>query len=63
MTKLPINAFENLGLNKIQHIVYVMCEADVEENEDLTNDSTIKRAPKLKFPKSEKNNNLFMKMI
>ena len=47
MSKLPLSAFENLALNEIQHIVDVMRDADVEENEDeLNNDSTIKRTPK-----------------
>jgi E3 ubiquitin-protein ligase DOA10 len=54
MAKLPLNAFENLALNEIQHIVDVMREADVEENEDIPNDSTIKRAPKSKFRKFKK---------
>ncbi|CAF3519058.1 unnamed protein product [Rotaria sp. Silwood1] len=47
MKKLPLSAFENLALNEIQHIVDVMREADVEENEDLIKDNTIKREPKL----------------
>jgi len=54
MVKLPLKAFQNLALNEIQHIVDVMREADVEENEDLNNDSTIKRAPKSKSQKSKK---------
>ncbi len=54
MSKLPLSAFENLALNEIQHIVDVMREADVEENEDIPNDSTIKRTPKIKFKKSKK---------
>ncbi|CAF1409787.1 unnamed protein product [Adineta steineri] len=51
--KLPLHAFEKLALNEIQHIVEVMREADVEENEDITNGNTIKRAPKSKSKKSK----------
>jgi len=54
MVKLPLKAFQNLALNEIQHIVDVMREADLEENEELNNDSTIKRAPKSKSQKSKK---------
>ncbi len=54
MVKLPLTAFQNLALNEIQHIVDVMREADVEENEELNNESTIKRAPKSKSQKSKK---------
>ena len=53
MKKLPLSAFENLALNEIQHIVDVMREADVDEKEDVPNDSTIKRAPKSKSKKKE----------
>ncbi len=54
MMQLPLKAFKNLALNEIRHIVDVMNEADDEENEDLNNDSTIKRAPKSKSQKSKK---------
>ncbi|CAF3732290.1 unnamed protein product, partial [Rotaria sordida] len=43
MTKLRINAFENLVLNEIQHIVDVMCEPNVEENENLIYNNIMKR--------------------
>jgi hypothetical protein len=46
MSKLPLSAFDDLALNEIKHIVDVMRDADVEENEDEINDTnTIKRAP------------------
>lgn len=46
MTKLPLSAFDDLALNEIKHIVDVMRDADVDENEDESNDTgTIKRAP------------------
>jgi hypothetical protein len=54
MGKLPLKAFQDLALNEIQHIVDVMREADVEENEELNNDSTIKRAPISTSQKSTK---------
>ncbi len=54
MSKLPLSAFDDLALNEIKHIVDVMRDADVEENEELNNDSTIKRAPKSKSQKSKK---------
>ena len=46
MSKLPLNAFDDLTLNEIKHIIDVMRDADVEEHEDEINDSsTIKRSP------------------
>jgi hypothetical protein len=46
MSKLPLSAFDDLALNEIKHIVDVMRDADVEENEDENNDTnTIKRSP------------------
>ncbi|CAF3333201.1 unnamed protein product [Rotaria socialis] len=46
MSKLPLSAFDDLALNEIKHIVDVMRDADVDENEDEVNDSnTIKRSP------------------
>ncbi|CAF0731583.1 unnamed protein product [Adineta steineri] len=46
MSKLPLSAFDDLALNEIKHIVDVMRDADVEENEDETNETnTIKRSP------------------
>ncbi|CAF1266067.1 unnamed protein product [Rotaria sordida] len=46
MSKLPLSAFDDLALNEIKHIVDVMRDADVEENEDELNDNnTIKRSP------------------
>ena len=45
MTKLPLNALANLALNEIQHIVEVMREADVEDNEEFASGNTIKREP------------------
>lgn len=46
MTKLPLSAFDDLALNEIKHIVDVMRDADVDENEDEASDTgTIKRAP------------------
>ncbi|CAF4535616.1 unnamed protein product, partial [Rotaria magnacalcarata] len=45
MKTLPLSAFENLALNEIQHIVDVMREADIEENDESPNNGTIKRAP------------------
>jgi len=42
-SKLPLNAFDELTLNEIRHIIDVMRDADVEENED--NCQTIKRSP------------------
>jgi hypothetical protein len=46
MSKLPLSAFDDLALNEIKHIVDVMRDADVDENEDEINDTdTIKRAP------------------
>jgi hypothetical protein len=48
MAQLPLKAFRDLAIDEIRHIVDVMREADDEENEELNNDSTIKRAPKSK---------------
>ena len=46
MSKLPLSAFDDLALNEIKHIVDVMRNADVDENEDEANDTnTIKRSP------------------
>lgn len=46
MSKLPLSAFDDLALNEIKHIVDVMRDADVDENEDEIGDTnTIKRAP------------------
>ena len=46
MSKLPLSAFDDLALNEIKHIVDVMRDADVEENEDeITDTNTIKRSP------------------
>jgi predicted nucleic acid-binding Zn-ribbon protein len=46
MSKLPLSAFDDLALNEIKHIVDVMRDADVDENEDEINDTnTIKRSP------------------
>jgi hypothetical protein len=46
MSKLPLSAFDDLALNEIKHIVAVMRDADVDENEDEINDTnTIKRSP------------------
>ncbi|CAF3683642.1 unnamed protein product [Rotaria sordida] len=53
MKKLPLSAFEKLALNEIQHIVDVMREADVEDNEDSTTINTIKRKPNIKLNKNE----------
>jgi hypothetical protein len=57
MSKLPLNAFDDLALNEIKHIVDVMRDADVDENEDEINDikNTIKRAPlPIKLHKTKK---------
>jgi len=52
MAKLPLEAFQDLAINEIRHIVDVMREADDEENEES---STMKRAaPKSKSQKSKK---------
>ncbi|CAF1062813.1 unnamed protein product [Rotaria sordida] len=53
MKKLPLSAFEKLALNEIRHIVDVMREADVEDNEDSTTINTIKRKPNIKLNKNE----------
>jgi len=46
MSKLPLSAFDDLALNEIKHIVDVMRDADVEENEDeIIDTNTIKRTP------------------
>ena len=45
MAKLPLSAFDDLALNEIKHIVDVMRDADVEENEEDVKDATIKRCP------------------
>ena len=58
MAQLPLKAFQNLALNEIQHIVDVMREADVEENEEISTDSTIKRAPKTNNIDTNNNNTL-----
>lgn len=59
MKKLPLSAFANLALNEIQHIVEVMREADVEENEDYADDNTIKRAPKSKPKKKSQSEAIY----
>ena len=43
MAKLPLSAFDDLALNEIKHIVDVMRDADVEENEEDVKDATMKR--------------------
>ncbi|CAF1620374.1 unnamed protein product [Rotaria magnacalcarata] len=53
MKTLPLSAFENLALNEIQHIVDVMREADIEENDESPNNGTIKRAPESKSNDNE----------
>lgn len=57
MSKLPLSAFDDLALNEIKHIVDVMRDADVEENEveeeegTADNTNTIKRSPfQITFP-------------
>ncbi|CAF3785888.1 unnamed protein product [Rotaria socialis] len=53
MKTLPLSAFENLALNEIQHIVDVMREADIEENDESSNNGTIRRAPESKSNDNE----------
>ena len=45
MTKLPLSAFADLTRIEIQHIVDVMRDADLAEDEDLDGGQTIKRKP------------------
>jgi hypothetical protein len=69
MSKLPLSAFDDLALNEIKHIVDVMRDADVDENEDEINDNnnTIKRSPlpislpikPHKTKKKEQQNNIY----
>lgn len=42
MAQSPLKAYQNLALNEIQHIIDVMREAEVDDNDEPT---TIKRAP------------------
>jgi len=44
-TKLPLSAFAELALNEIEHIVHVMRDADIDENEENSGQQTIKRQP------------------
>jgi len=54
--KLPLNAFDDLALNEIKHIIDVMRDADDDENEESTN--TIKRAPVQTKSKKKSTENL-----
>ena len=54
MAQLPLKAFQNLTIDEIRHIVDVMRDADVEENEEPDSCSTIKRAPKSASEPSKK---------
>jgi hypothetical protein len=45
MSKLPLSAFDDLTLNEIRHIVDVMRDADVDDNDDQPDQTqTIKRS-------------------